>query len=327
MIVVTGSAGFIGSNLVAGLNAVGHDQLVLVDWLGTRAKWRNLLGCRYLDIVLPEDLAAFLADNGTAISTVFHLGANSSTTTRDGDAILRTNVHPSMMLWRWCAKHGKTLIYASSAATYGDGSHGFEDDRDLAYMERLQPLNLYAWSKHTFDIWALQRALEGHAPPRWAGLKFFNVYGPNEFHKGEMMSIVAKNYLPLKRSETVRLFKSHRRDYQDGGQIRDFVYVRDCVDIMLWMMRAPMLAGIFNVGTGEARSFKDLIQATAQAMGAGVRIEYIDMPLEIRTKYQYFTQASMTKLRSAGYDRPFTPIEDGTREYVRTYLQHFEEVM
>jgi ADP-L-glycero-D-manno-heptose 6-epimerase len=326
MIVVTGSAGFIGSNLVAGLNAAGHDQLALVDWLGTQGKWRNLLGCKYLDIVLPEDLAAFLADHSTAISTVFHLGANSSTTASDGDAILRTNVHPSMMLWRRCARHGKTLIYASSAATYGDGSHGFDDDRDLAYMERLQPLNLYAWSKHAFDIWALQRVLEGLAPPRWAGLKFFNVYGRNEFHKGDMMSIVAKNYLPLKRGDRVRLFKSHRPDYRDGEQVRDFVYVRDCVDVMLWMMRAPTLAGIFNVGTGEGRSFRDLIQATGRAMGTAARIEYIDIPLEIRAKYQYFTQASMTKLRSAGYIRRFTPIEDGTRDYV-TYLQRFEELM
>lgn len=317
MIVVTGAAGFIGSNLVCALNERGRNDVIIVDWLGQEEKWRNLVGLRFSDLIFPERLEEFLSRHAMEIEIVFHLGADSSTTARDGDAILRTNLMPSMMLWRWCAKNGKPFIYASSAATYGDGSAGFDDQVELSGLTRLTPLNLYGWSKHAFDVWALQQVESGNAPPRWAGLKFFNVYGPRERHKGDMMSLVSKLYPQLRQGTRIRLFKSHRPDYEDGKQLRDFVYVSDCVNVMLWMMEKSDLAGIFNLGTGTARSFYDLVGSLASAMGLNADIEYVDMPESIRSKYQYFTRADMRKLRAAGYNQDFSTLETGVRDCVK----------
>ena len=321
MIVVTGGAGFIGSNIAARLAALG-ERVVVADRLGDDdIKWRNLAKTPLELIVTPQELPGFLADNRREVSAVVHMGAISATTAIDADAVVATNLRLTRALWDDCAAAGRTFLYASSAATYGDGAQGFDDDNDPAALARLAPLNLYGWSKHAFDRWAAQAVRDGRpAPPSWAGLKFFNVYGPNEYHKGDMMSIVAKNYDAIAAGETVRLFRSHRPDYADGGQLRDFVYVKDCVDVVEWMLAQPHLAGLYNLGTGQARSFADLISAVFAARGEAARIAYVDMPERLRDRYQYFTQADMARLRAAGYDHPFTPLENGVRDYVRAYL-------
>lgn len=306
MIILTGAAGFIGSNLVASLNAVGRDDVILVDWLGSHDKWKNIAKRRFQDLVLPEDLPAVLRKHETDIEAVFHLGANSSTTATDGDEIVRNNLRLSIDLWNWCVKQRVPLFYASSAATYGDGSQGFDDTADLA---ALQPLNLYGWSKHAFDQWAARQAARGSSPPRWAGFKFFNVYGPNEYHKGDMMSVAAKNHARVLGGETITLFKSHRPGFADGEQLRDFVYVKDCCRVMLWFMQGERPSGVYNLGTGTARSFRDLIRAVGLACGRTPQIDYVPMPEHLRAKYQYFTQATMQKLRAIGYEPPFCSLE------------------
>jgi ADP-L-glycero-D-manno-heptose 6-epimerase len=316
MIVITGATGFIGSNLVADLNEAGRTDLALCDWLGEGEKWKNIAKRRFMDIISPDEAAAFLAGR-PKIEAVFHLGANSSTTARDGDAILRTNLRASQMWWNYCADIGAPFIYASSAATYGDGGQGFADDDDLEALDQLRPLNLYGWSKHAFDKWAVEQAQRAKAPPFWAGLKFFNVYGPNEAHKDDMKSLVAKNFAPVREGQTLRLFKSHKEGYADGQQLRDFVYVKDCVDVMLWLWRNQPKSGLYNLGTGSARSFYDLMMATGEALGVRPHIEYVDMPESIRANYQYFTQADMRKLKDAGYTRPFYTLEAGVADYVR----------
>jgi ADP-L-glycero-D-manno-heptose 6-epimerase len=225
-----------------------------------------------------------------------------------------------MSLWRWCAGAGTKLVYASSAATYGDGAEGFDDERDIAALKRLRPLSLYGWSKHAFDLWAMREAAAGRAPPFWAGLKFFNVFGPNEYHKGDMMSLVAKNYRRIAAGETVSLFKSYRPGIADGEQRRDFIYVKDCAAVMLWLMQQGRDSGIFNLGTGKARSFRELIEAVGAACGRPPVIQYVDMPEAIRANYQYLTEARMEKLRRAGYTAPFTPLEMAVRDYVSEHL-------
>lgn len=317
MIIVTGGAGFIGSNLVATLNAQGRSDIVIVDVLGTEGKWRNIAKSRFLDIIFPEEVEAFLAGLSGA-DAVFHMGANSSTTATDADGILRTNLRSSMQWWRWCAKTRTPLIYASSAATYGDGAQGFLDD--VERLDALRPLNLYGWSKHAFDRWALAAEAGGGSPPHWAGLKFFNVYGPNEYHKGDMQSLVAKNAAVIAAGDPVTLFRSHKDGYADGEQLRDFVYVADCIAVMLWLWQQAGTSGVFNLGTGAARSFKDLMEATAAAAGKPLSVQYRDMPLSIRANYQYFTQAEMGKLRQAGYDKPFQTLEQGVADYVGNHL-------
>lgn len=317
MIIVTGGAGFIGSNLVATLNAQGRSDIVIVDVLGSEGKWRNIAKSRFVDIVFPDEVEAFLAGLPAA-DAVFHMGANSSTTATDADDILRTNLRSSMQWWRWCARTRTPLIYASSAATYGDGAQGFLDDVET--LDALRPLNLYGWSKHAFDRWALDAEARGESPPQWAGLKFFNVYGPNEYHKGDMQSLVAKNAAVIAAGEPVTLFRSHRDGYADGEQLRDFVYVADCVSVMLWLWQHAGTSGLFNLGTGAARSFKDLMAATAAAAGKPLAVQYRDMPLSIRANYQYFTQAEMGKLRQAGYDKPFWTLEQGVADYVGNHL-------
>ncbi|WP_062099671.1 ADP-glyceromanno-heptose 6-epimerase, partial [Caulobacter sp. CCH5-E12] len=238
----------------------------------------------------------------------------------DADKIVQSNFVLSRDLWDWCAQRGKRLIYASSAATYGDGALGFDGKDDLASLQALRPLNAYGWSKALFDIYAVREAQRGRAPAQWAGLKFFNVYGPNEDHKGGMKSVVAQIWPRIAAGEGVKLFKSHHPDYEDGGQLRDFVYVRDVVDVVGWLAKSPAVNGVFNLGSGQARSFRDLAVATFEAAGRAPDITYIDMPEVLRGKYQYYTQADMSRLRAAGYDAPMTALEDGVADYVAGYL-------
>lgn len=326
MIIVTGGAGFIGSNLVAGLQDRGLTDIVVCDWLGSADKWRNIAGRELRDIVKPQWIFDYLNSHAGEIEAIFHMGAISSTTETDADLIAETNVALPRRLWKWCGAHGVRFIYASSAATYGDGAQGFSDNDDPAHLATLQPLNAYGWSKHVFDR-RVSRVIHGGAherdekvPPQWAGLKFFNVYGPNEYHKDEQMSVVCKLFPQVMAGATAKLFKSHRPDYEDGGQMRDFVFVEDCVDVMLWLYDNPKVCGLFNVGSGKARSFKDLAEAVFAAAGKPPKIQYIDMPETLREKYQYFTEADIGKLRAAGYDKPFTELEDGIRHYVQNYL-------
>ncbi|GAC1308809.1 MAG: ADP-glyceromanno-heptose 6-epimerase [Steroidobacteraceae bacterium] len=319
MIIVTGATGFIGSNILADLNAIGRDDVILVDELGSHSKWKNIAKRRFQDIVFPAELEPLLRRLSGA-DVVFHMGANSSTTSTDGDSILRSNFRTSKTLWEWCAMTRTPLIYASSAATYGDGARGFVDDQSADALDALRPLNLYGWSKHAFDKWAVGEQAGGRAPPQWCGLKFFNVYGPNENHKDDMRSLVSKNTPAVARGERVSLFKSHRPDFADGAQLRDFVYVKDCTRVMLWLAGQPSVSGLFNLGTGSARSFVDLVRAVAKALQTEASIDYVDMPESIRANYQYFTQADMAKLRNCGYTHGFHSLEEGVADYVQHYL-------
>jgi len=320
MLVVTGAAGFIGSVLAAALNEAGRSDLVMVDRFGHDEKWRNIAKRDFFEIVPVEGLHSWLERFGGDVEAIFHLGAISATTFTDADEIIANNLNYSIALWRWCAAAQRPLIYASSAATYGDGTAGFDDAGGIDAFKRLRPMNLYGWSKHAFDLWALRQAAAGSAPPHWAGLKFFNVFGPNEYHKGDMMSLVAKNYRKVAAGETIRLFKSHRADYRNGEQRRDFVYVKDCVAAMLWLWRQGRDSGIYNIGTGEARSFLDLMNALGAACGRAPNIEFVDIPPEIRPNYQYFTEAKLTRLRQAGYNAPFTPLEAAVTDLVTHHL-------
>jgi ADP-L-glycero-D-manno-heptose 6-epimerase len=319
MIVLTGGAGFIGSNIAADLNAAGVADIVIADTLGVETKWRNIAKRRFFDFIFPSEIEAFL-DERNDVSAIIHMGANSSTTACDGDEIIRSNFRLSARLWEWCARRRAPLIYASSAATYGNGEQGFADDDSNAALDKLRPLSLYGWSKHAFDRWALEQARKGNAPPQWAGLKFFNVYGPNEGHKGDMQSLVAKNARSVAERRALRMFKSYKPDFADGEQSRDFIYVRDCSAVVMWLLDNPQTSGLFNLGTGQARSFKDLMLAVGKAQDKMVDFDFIDMPDSMRDQYQYFTQAEMSKLRRAGYHAPFHSIEDGVCDYVRNYL-------
>ncbi|MFP5469430.1 MAG: ADP-glyceromanno-heptose 6-epimerase [Alphaproteobacteria bacterium] len=321
MIVVTGGTGFIGSNIVAALGRSGRRELVVCDWFGTTDKWRNIAQHEIYEIIRPEDLFSFLNQNKLRIEAIIHMGAISNTTERDVDKIIAVNFRLSCDLWDWCSKSGTPFIYASSAATYGDGSAGFGDDWTPEALEKLRPLNAYGWSKHAFDRRVARLAASGRPSPLvWAGLKFFNVYGPNEYHKAEMRSVICQIVDTVQRGATVKLFKSHHPDYPDGGQLRDFVYVRDCADVVLWLLAQGKYKGIYNIGTGKARSFADLAHAVFRAMNLPPRIEYVDTPPEIRSNYQYFTQAEMGNLRALGYNHPFTELEDGVTDYVQNYL-------
>jgi ADP-L-glycero-D-manno-heptose 6-epimerase len=320
MLLVTGGAGFIGSNLVAALSARG-EAVVVCDRLGQGDKWRNLAHHEVEDVIPPEELPTFLRWAEGRLSAVFHLGAISATTETDGDALIANNFRLSKVFWDHCTAEQIPLIYASSAATYGDGAEGFDDDMDRTHLARLRPLNGYGWSKHLFDRWVARRVAEElPAPPQWAGLKFFNVYGPNEYHKGGQASVAWHLFGQLSRGEPARLFQSHHPDYADGGQLRDFIWVGDCVDVMLWLRDTPGVSGLFNVGTGQARSFADLARAVFAALERPENISYVPTPESIRDKYQYFTEAKMARLRGAGYDRPFTALEDGVARYLRDFL-------
>ncbi|HEU5274881.1 MAG TPA: ADP-glyceromanno-heptose 6-epimerase [Xanthobacteraceae bacterium] len=319
MLLVTGGAGFIGSNVVASLEEAGGVDVAVNDVLGSEAKWRNLQKRRIADFVPPAELPRWL--DGRKLDAVVHMGAISDTTARDGDAVMENNFRLSLRLLDWCAETRTPFIYASSAATYGDGEQGFDDDNAPAALARLRPMNLYGWSKHLFDRAIVERAAKrAKLPPQWVGLKFFNVFGPNEYHKGEMMSLIAKRFEDAKAGRSVMLFKSHRAGIGDGEQRRDFVWVDDAVGVVRWLLETPKVSGIFNVGSGKAESFRDLIGAMFAALGRAPAIHYVDMPDGIRNSYQYFTQAPVENLRRAGYNAGFTPLADAVKRYVLSYL-------
>jgi len=316
--IITGAAGFIGRNLVAELNARGETDLLLVDELGTSEKWKNLVGLQYEDIWDPDMLRqAVLGDTDPGdIQAVIHLGACSATTETDADYLLDNNYRTTRDLCEWCLRHDIRFVYASSAATYGNGDMGYSDAD--AVTPTLSPLNMYGYSKHMFDLWALKHGLFHSI----AGLKYFNVYGPYEHHKGDMRSVVYKAREQILETGKVKLFKSHRPEYKHGEQLRDFVYVGDAVDLTLWLAEPDRPSGLFNCGTGQARSWLDLANAVFHAMDREPNIDFIDMPPHLRDKYQYYTQADTAKLAATGYPRPFTPLEEGvaqTVEFLETY--------
>jgi ADP-L-glycero-D-manno-heptose 6-epimerase len=320
MYLVTGGAGFIGSHVVAALAARRQD-VVVCDWLRSDERWRNLAKHEIADIVTPEDLPDWLRGNPAKVEVVIHMGAISSTTETDVDLITLNNVRTTLRLLQWCTETKTRFIYASSAATYGDGARGFDDVFSCDALALLRPLNAYGWSKQVVDRRIARLAEQEHTlPPQWAGLKFFNVYGPNEYHKDHMQSVIARNYSLIRAARPLGLYRSYRPDYADGGQLRDFVYVQDCVDVILWLVDHSQVSGLFNLGTGKARTWLDLAHALFDAAGQPRRIEFVDMPEDLRGKYQYFTEARMDRLRSAGYDRPFTSLEEGISKYVRNYL-------
>jgi ADP-L-glycero-D-manno-heptose 6-epimerase len=323
IILVTGGAGFIGSNLVASLAASPVNRVVVCDEFGRGDKWRNLRRSALAGVVKPADLSEFLEAEARDIEAIVHLGAISSTVHDDADAVLATNFALSLRLWQWCTRRQRRFIYASSAATYGDGSEGFADLCEWEALRRLRPLNLYGWSKHLVDLEVARLASTGGPCPRqWVGLKLFNVYGPNEYHKGAQQSVVVGIHRSLRAGEAVRLFRSGRPGVADGDQRRDFVWVDDCVDVIRWCLGHPDISGLFNVGTGRARTFRDLVAAVCQALGRDFPpLEYVDMPEATRGAYQYFTQADLTRLRAAGYVAPFRSLEDGVSQYVGSYLE------
>jgi ADP-L-glycero-D-manno-heptose 6-epimerase len=318
MLLVTGGAGFIGSNVVAALNDAGRDVAVC-DVLGHDGKWRNLAKRRLADFVPPSELMYWL--KGRQLDGVIHLGAISETTATDGDLVIETNFRLSLRLLDWCTANATPLIYASSAATYGDGDQGFGDDASIDALQKLRPMNLYGWSKHLFDMAVAERVARGERlPPQWAGLKFFNVFGPNEYHKGTMMSVLARRFDDVRAGRPVQLFKSHREGIADGDQRRDFIYVDDVVRVMIWLLATSSVSGLFNVGTGKARSFRDLMLSAYAALGAEPNIQFIDMPEQIRNAYQYFTQSEVDRLQHAGYNGGFTALEDAVETYVKGFL-------
>jgi ADP-L-glycero-D-manno-heptose 6-epimerase len=318
-IVVTGAAGFIGRNIVAELNRRGHDNLILVDLLGTDDKWRNLVGLRYEDILPPDDFLSLIESGKLgATEAIIHLGACSATTERDADYLLRNNYRYTRTLCEWSLKNEARFVYASSAATYGDGAQGYSD-ADAA-TAGLKPLNMYGYSKHMFDLWALKHGLFD----KIVGLKYFNVFGPYEDHKGDMRSVVSKSFQQIRSTGKVQLFKSYRPEYADGEQMRDFVYVKDAVAVTLHFALSRSTGGLFNCGTGEARTWKDLVTAVYSAMNVKPQIEFIPMPEQLRGKYQYFTEAEMTKLRSAGYTAKFHSLEDAVADYINYYYEKLE---
>jgi ADP-L-glycero-D-manno-heptose 6-epimerase len=321
MILVTGGSGFIGSNLHAALTADGQ-EVAIADWLGhDNQKWRNLYHHPPAALIEPERLDEFLAHN-KRVTTIVHLGAIAETTATDADLIWRTNVTMSQNLWTWCAEHHAKFIYASSASTYGNGSAGFDDDMSLSSLQKLRPLNLYGWSKHAFDLWvARQVADHGKAPLNWAGVKFFNVFGPNEYHKGKMISVVKVKHDEIMSGGPARLFKSDQPGLPDGEQKRDFIYIDDVVAGLKFMINAQNLSGIYNLGTGTARSYMDLARAVCTANDLPERITFVDMPAALRGQYQSFTQAPMARLRALGFNHRFMTLEEGIRVYVQNHLR------
>ena len=315
MIVVTGAAGFIGSCLTRFLNALGFENIVIVDEFSREDKSPNLEGKQFAYKIEREEFFYWLKNENPPIAYVFHLGARTDTTEFDYSVHEKLNVVFSKNMWNYCTEKQIPLVYASSAATYGAGEFGYDDNHNI--IEKLQPLNAYGISKNEFDKWAL---LQNDAPPAWFGLKFFNVYGPNEFHKARMASVIFHSANQIKASGLVKLFKSHRPDFKDGQQLRDFIYVKDLLKVAVWLMENQPASGLYNLGTGIARSFEDLVKATFAALDVEPNIEFIDMPEDIRDKYQYFTEANMSKLRAAGYKDDFYTLETGVDDYVRQYL-------
>jgi ADP-L-glycero-D-manno-heptose 6-epimerase len=319
MIIITGGAGFIGSALAAELNARGVDEILIVDLLGTHERWKNLRKLRYFDYMEADDFAEALDSDQVEwdVEAILHMGACSDTTETDASYLVHNNYEYTKMLAQWAVDHQVRFIYASSAATYGDGSAGFSDSDAI---EPLIPLNMYGYSKQMFDLWAKRTGVADQI----AGLKYFNVFGPNEYHKGEMRSFVLKAFEQINAGGGVRLFKSHRPDYTDGMQLRDFLYIKDAVDMTLSFLENPEINGVFNIGTGKARSWLDLANAVFAAMNKTPRIEFIPMPEKLRDKYQYFTQADISKLRAAGYLKNTTDLESAVADYVQNYLMKGE---
>ena len=315
MIVVTGAAGFIGSALVGELLRQGWQDIVAVDDFSRPDKAPNLEGKTLSATVDRKEFHDWLDANQQLVQFIFHLGARTDTTEFDTAIFDELNLHYSQEVWKRCVKYGIPLVYASSAATYGAGEHGYDDDHDL--IAKLKPLNPYGESKNDFDQWALAQA---EKPYFWAGLKFFNVYGPNEYHKGRMASVVLHAFRQIRDTGGMKLFRSHRPDYKDGEQLRDFVYVKDVCDVCLFLMEHRKHSGIYNLGSGKARTFLDLARAVFAALGKDEKIEFIDTPADIRDKYQYYTEANMAKLKGIGYDKPFTSLEEGVGDYVTNYL-------
>lgn len=319
MLLVTGGAGFIGSNVVAALNDAGRADVAVCDVLGHDGKWRNLAKRQLADIVPPAELQHWL--KGRRLDAIVHMGAISETTASDGDLVVETNFRLSMRLLDWCAMNQTPFIYASSASTYGDGAQGFCDDPSISALKSLRPMNLYGWSKHLFDLAVAERAARAEKlPPQWAGLKFFNVFGPNEYHKGAMMSVLARRFDDIKAGRAVQLFKSHRDGIADGDQRRDFIYVDDVVRVIMWLLATSGVSGLFNVGTGRARSFRDLMMSAYAALGTTPNVQYIDMPEQIRGSYQYFTESDGDRLQRAGYNGGFTALEGAVETYIRGFL-------
>jgi len=322
IIFVTGGAGFIGSNIVARLAEDRSLDVVVCDRLreADLGKWRNLSKHAIGDFVAPGDMFDWLEKRWRDVEAVVHMGAISSTMETDADQIIQTNFGLSRDLYRWCADRQRRFVYASSAATYGDGARGFEDRDDFESLAALRPLNAYGWSKALFDVFAARQAAREYAPPQWVGLKFFNVYGPNEGHKGPMKSVASQIWPSVRDGQSVQLFKSYREGVPDGGQKRDFVYVRDVADVVAWLLASPEVNGVFNLGSGKARTFEDLARAVFAAAGKPPQIDYIPMPATLRDRYQYFTEARMQRLAEAGYSGGFTTLEAGIEDYVRGFL-------
>jgi len=319
MIIITGGAGFIGSNILASLAEASFD-VVVCDTIDSNQKLKNIEKHNASDLVTPKALFNYL-DRKKNIDFIIHMGANSSTTENNIKKIFENNFNFSVNVWQFCSKKRIPLIYASSAATYGDGTRGFDDDISKVNLNRYVPLNLYGWSKHLFDQYALKMSKEKKSsPPFWSGFKFFNVYGPNEYHKGKMKSVVATIFPKVKKNETVNLFKSYNSKYKDGEQIRDFVYVKDCADVILWFINNRPKCSIFNIGTGRGRTFLDLARSVFSALNLKPKIKYIEMPTNVKNQYQYFTQAKIKQLRKVGYTRKFTSLEKGINDYVKNYL-------
>ena len=316
MIVVTGAAGFIGSCLVSRLNQEGETNLILVDEFSHENKNANLEGKQYLERIDRDAFAGWFREHGRKVKVVFHIGARTDTTEFNKEIFDRLNVEYSKMIWDICVEHQLPLVYASSAATYGLGEFGYKDDH--AIVNQLKPLNPYGESKNEFDKWVLEQE---RTPPHWYGLKFFNVYGPNEYHKARMASVIFHAFNQISATGGMKLFRSHKPEYKDGEQLRDFIYVKDLVDVILFLYKKHPASGIYNLGTGKARTFLDLARSTFRAMGKEENITFVDTPADIRDKYQYFTEADMSKLIAAGYDKPFTSLEDGVTDYVQHYLK------
>ena len=316
MIVVTGAAGFIGSCLVKKLNDLGHKDLILVDDFTVESKERNLINKSYLQKIPRSIFFDWLQKHDNQIDFIFHIGARTDTTEFNKATLQELNIDYSKKIWNYCTKFKTPLIYASSAATYGIGENGYEDSHEI--INKLKPLNPYGESKNDFDLWVLKQNL---TPPFWAGLKFFNVYGPNEYHKGRMASVIFHAFNQIQTSQKMKLFRSHNKDYKNGEQLRDFIYVKDVISICMFLHSNRPTSGIYNVGTGKARSFNDLTTNTFKALKINTDISYIDTPSDIRDKYQYFTEANMNKLISVGYTKPFTSLEDGVKDYVNNYLE------
>lgn len=315
MIVITGAAGFIGSCMVSQLNREGHQNLVVVDDFSTIAKTPNLDGKHFLHAIERDEFVEWLREHGQEVEAIFHIGARTDTAEQDWDLFMKLNVNYSKDLWKLATEYGIPFLYASSAATYGDGSRGFSDQMDG--IPQLEPLNPYGKSKQVFDEWVLAQS---DAPPRWTGFKFFNVYGPNEYHKGRMASVIFHAFPQVREKGSLKLFRSHKPEFRDGEQLRDFIYVRDVVEVMSQWFQGHTESGIYNLGTGQARSFVDLGTAVFEALSVPVNIDFFDIPVDIREAYQYFTEADMERFWKAGFVHQFRSLEEGAGEYVRDFL-------